>query len=92
MRNYFDYRLVKAFSKKYEIEKSRKLSKVLSIIISMLILFLVLFLIIYVLIPKMIVSILGIIEAWPENMKNIEKLKKKLCHECIKVHIDTSLS
>lgn len=71
--NYFDKKLTIQFNKKYDIEKSKNLSKIFSIIISIVIMFLVLFIIFYLLIPKMIVSILGIIESWPENMRNLEK-------------------
>jgi len=70
--NFFDVRFVKLLKKKYDEEKSKNISKILSIIISILILLLILFIIFYILIPRMIVSILGIIEAWPENLKNIE--------------------
>ncbi len=69
--NFFEKRLERAFKKKYP-EKAKNISKVLSIIISILILFLILFLIFYVLIPKTIISLLGIVESWPNNMKNIE--------------------
>lgn len=69
--NFFEKRLERAFKKKYP-ENAKNISKVLSIIISILILFLILFLIFYVLIPKTIISLLGIVEAWPTNMKNIE--------------------
>ena len=70
--NHFDSKLTKLFSKKYDIAKSKSISKVLSITISILILLLLLFLIFYILIPKTIISLLGVIESWPENMKNIE--------------------
>lgn len=70
--NFFDNRLVKLFSKKRKEEDAKHISKVLSIILSVFILFSILFLIFYVFIPKMILSILGIIEAWPENINNIE--------------------
>lgn len=72
MYNFFDVRFVKIFKKKYTKEQAEKESKIISITLSMLILFLVLFLIFYLVIPKMIISILGVIEAWPQNMQNIE--------------------
>lgn len=72
MYNFFDVRLVKQLKKNYSKEQAEKKSKIISITLSMLILFLVLFLIFYLVIPKMIISILGVIEAWPQNMQNIE--------------------
>ena len=70
--NHFDSRLTKLLAKKYDITKSKSISKVLSIIISILILLLLIFFIFYILIPKTVISLLGVIESWPENMKNIE--------------------
>ena len=70
--NHFDIRLTKLLAKKYDITKSKSISKVLSIIISILILLLLIFFIFYILIPKTVISLLGVIESWPENMKNIE--------------------
>ena len=76
--NYFDNRLVKLLIKKNGEEKAKQLSKILSIIISILILFIILFIIFYVIIPKMILSILGIIESWPQNIENIERWLESL--------------
>ena len=76
--NYFDKKLLRDLEKKYKKDKALKLSKTISITLSILILFLILFLIFYILIPKMIISILGVIEAWPENMKNIESWLEKI--------------
>lgn len=70
--NYFDKRLTKLLIKKNTEEKAKYISKILSIIISVLVLLAILFIIFYVFIPKMVVSILGIIESWPTNMNNIE--------------------
>ena len=67
--NYFDKRFAKLLSRK---KNCKKISKILSIAISILILLLILFFIFYILIPKTIVSLLAIIEAWPQNMENIE--------------------
>ena len=76
--NYFDKKLLRDLEKKYKKDKALRLSKTISITLSILILFLILFLIFYILIPKMIISILGVIEAWPENMKNIESWLEKI--------------
>lgn len=70
--NYFDNKLTKFLIKKQSEEKAKYMSKILSIILSVLILLAILFLIFYVFIPKMVLSILGIIETWPTNMNNIE--------------------
>lgn len=72
MYNFFYVRFVKLFKKKYNKEQAEKEAKIISITLSMIILFLVLFLIFYLLIPKVIISIIGVIEAWPQNMENIE--------------------
>lgn len=71
--NYFDKKLTKLFMIKFKNEKkAKKWSKALSITISLLILFITLFLILYILIPRLITSILGIIETWSYNVDNIE--------------------
>lgn len=71
--NYFDRRFNKLFSAKIEDnEKVKNLSKTLSIAISIFILFITIFLILYILIPKLMLSILGIIETWTYNVDNIE--------------------
>lgn len=71
--NFFDKHLGKLLSKKMEDKnEAKKVSKILSILISFFILFVVIFLILYILIPRLIVSILGIIETWSYNVDNIE--------------------
>lgn len=71
--NYFDSRIYKLLSKKFkDKDKIRKVSKVISITISLLLLFLFLFFIIYIMIPKLVVSILAIIESLPTNIDNVE--------------------
>lgn len=71
--NYVDRKLSKLLTEKMEDkELAKKYSKVISIMVSILVLFLALFLILYILIPKLIVSILGIIESWSYNVDNIE--------------------
>ena len=62
-------------------ELAKKYSKVISITISILVLFLALFLILYILIPKLMISILGIIESWSYNVDNIENWLRGLLKE-----------
>jgi len=77
--NFFDKKLTKLFIKKMKTEeKAKNLSKVLSIAISILILFVTLFLILYILIPRVMLSILGIIETWSYNVDNIETWLKSI--------------
>ena len=69
----FDKKLTKLFILKFKNEdKAKKWSKILSISISIAVLFLTIFLILYILIPKLMISILGIIESWSSNVQNIE--------------------
>lgn len=71
--NYFDKKLTKLFIVKFkDKQNAKKWSKILSITISLLILFVTLFLILYILIPRLMTSILGIIETWSYNVENIE--------------------
>ena len=71
--NFFDIKLTKLFTEKFkDAERAKKWSKTISISISLLILFVTIFLILYILIPRLITSILGIIESWSYNVENIE--------------------
>ena len=71
--NFFDKKLTKLFTEKFkDAEKAKKWSKTISISISILTLFVTIFLILYILIPRLITSILGIIETWSYNVENIE--------------------
>jgi len=80
--NYSEKKLLKFFSNKIEDkELVKKYSKILSIVISILTLFLALFLILYILIPKLMISILGIIESWSYNVDNIETWLRSLLKE-----------
>lgn len=80
--NYVDKRLSKLLIEKMDDkELAKKYSKIISITISILVLFLVLFLILYILIPKLMISILGIIESWSYNVDNIEAWLRGLLKE-----------
>lgn len=71
--NYVDKNLSKLLiSKIKDKELAKKYTKIISITISILVLFLAIFLILYILIPKLMISILGIIESWSYNVDNIE--------------------
>lgn len=72
--NYFEKKLTKIFIKKMKDDnKAIKTTKTLSIVLSIVILFTILFLIVYVLIPRIAISLLGIIDTLPEQIKNVEK-------------------
>lgn len=80
--NYFDKKLTKLFILKFKNEdKAKKWSKILSISISIAVLFLTIFLILYILIPKLMISILGIIESWSSNVENIENWIRNILKE-----------
>lgn len=68
--NYFDRLFNKWLNKK--VKNVKKISKIISLTLSIVILLLLLFLIIYVLIPKLIISILGIINSWSTYTNSIE--------------------
>lgn len=80
--NYVDKRLSKFLIKKMNNEYlAKKYSKITSIVISVLVLFLALFLVLYILIPKLMISILGIIESWSYNVDNIEAWLRNILKE-----------
>lgn len=80
--NYSEKKLLMFFSNRIKDKNLvKKYSKIISIVISILILFLALFLILYILIPKLMVSILGIIESWSYNVDNIETWLRSLLKE-----------
>jgi len=80
--NYADKKLTKYFNQKMDDKDlAKKYSKIISITISILVLFLTLFLILYILIPKLMVSILGIIESWSYNVDNIEVWLRNMLKE-----------
>lgn len=80
--NYIDKKLSKfLIDKLNDKELAKKYSKIISITVSILILFLSLFLILYILIPKLMISILGIIESWSYNVDNIEAWLRSLLKE-----------
>ncbi len=71
--NFFDKNFQKLLSKKDDDEiKIKKYSKAISIILSILIMLVLLFCILYLLIPKLITSVLGIIEVLPESIDKLE--------------------
>ena len=71
--NYFKKVFNKLLSNKIKNHKKlNKISNVISIILSIIILLLILFFIFYILIPRLMISILGIIESWSINANNIE--------------------
>ena len=80
--NYVNRKLTKLLTEKMEDkELAKKYSKVISITVSILVLFLALFLILYILVPRLIVSILGIIESWSYNVDNIEAWLRRILKE-----------
>lgn len=80
--NYVENKLSKLLIKKMnDKELAKKYSKVISITISILVLFLAIFLTLYILIPKLMVSVLGIIESWSYNVDNIEVWLRNLLKE-----------
>ena len=80
--NYIDSKLCKYLEKKMDDSVlAKSYSKTISIAVSIFILFITLFLILYILIPKIIVSILGIIETWSYNVDNIERWLRNILRE-----------
>lgn len=71
--NYFERVFNKLLHKNIKDKKKcEKYSKIISIILSILIMILVLFFFIYIIIPKLITSVLGIIENWDIDIENVE--------------------
>jgi len=71
--NYLEKKFHVLLSKKIkDEEKINKLSNIISISLSIFTMFLILFLVLYILLPRLIVSILGIIETLPHSINNLE--------------------
>lgn len=79
--NYVDKKLTNYLIKKVDEETAKKYSKIVSIAVSIFVLFVVLFLILYILIPRLILSILGIIESWSFYVDNIESWIRNILKE-----------
>lgn len=98
--NFFDRKFTKLLRKKIkDEEKIKKFSKTLSIIISILIMLIILFCVLYLLIPKLILSILGIIEILPDSiikaeawLENILKVNSNLEKMILSLVNDSSQS
>lgn len=71
--NFFNRKFIKLLSKRSkDTIKVKKESKIISISISILILLLILFWIFYLLIPKLLVSVVGIVEMLPDSIVKVE--------------------
>lgn len=71
--NFFNRKFIKLLSKRSkDTIKVKKESKIISISISILILLLILFWIFYLLIPKLLISVVGIVEMLPDSIVKVE--------------------
>ena len=71
--NFFNRKFTKLLSKRSkDTIKVKKESKIISISISILILLLILFWIFYLLIPKLLISVVGIVEMLPDSIVKVE--------------------
>lgn len=71
--NFFNRKFTKLLSKRSkDAIKVKKESKIISISISILILLLILFWIFYLLIPKLLISVVGIVEMLPDSIVKVE--------------------
>ena len=71
--NFFNRKFIKLLSKRSkDTIKVKKESKIISISISILILLLILFWIFYLLIPKLLISVVGIVEMLPNSIVKVE--------------------
>ncbi|CCY45064.1 putative uncharacterized protein [Clostridium sp. CAG:1193] len=71
--NFFNRKFTKLLSKRSkDTIKIKKESKIISISISILILLLILFWIFYLLIPKLLISVVGIVEMLPDSIVKVE--------------------
>lgn len=71
--NFFNRKFIKLLSKRSkDTIKIKKESKIISISISILILLLILFWIFYLLIPKLLISVVGIVEMLPDSIVKVE--------------------